>query len=57
MTVPENQPIGATVLAVLAEDEDIGDNARRDYSTTHPNFFMDSIYSTGQGVVKIKEVC
>ncbi|ELU14775.1 hypothetical protein CAPTEDRAFT_226653 [Capitella teleta] len=59
-TMEENMPIGSSVMQVVAEDLDIGVNALLDYSITTPGdgdyFFMDSIFSTRAGVVKIHEM-
>lgn len=59
VSVPENLPPGSSVVAVFAEDKDIGDNALRKYTVKEQpgnHFTMDSIRSTGYGVVKINEV-
>lgn len=60
ISMPENQPIGTSVMEVVAEDLDIGENARLEYTITTSgdgdHFFMDSVFSTRTGVVKIHEV-
>ena len=60
LTIPEAMPPGSSVMALTAEDEDIGDNAKLDYTITvgdpNNNFYMDSIYVAGTGVVKIENV-
>ena len=57
--IPEEQHFGTSVTSVSATDEDLGDNARREYSIVEEDshFFMDSIFTSGQGVVKVNKVC
>jgi len=57
--MPENQPIGSSVFEVLATDDDIGDNAKLQYTVSGTDaefFYIDSIYATGAGVIKIAKV-
>ena len=53
-SIPEELPLGTFVVSVSAEDKDIGENAKRTYRASATNqFYMDSIYSTGAGTVKV----
>ena len=59
-TVPEAIPVGGSVVALTAVDEDILDNGKLTYLITsgddNNKFYMDSIFVAGTGVVKINEV-
>ena len=56
----ENLPVGASVFAISAVDEDIGANAKLTYEIIGGGdgqyFYMDSILATGDGVLRINEV-
>lgn len=53
--------VGTPVGYVSASDDDIGINAQRTYEIVGGGlgsqyFYMDSVYSAGTGVVKVKQV-
>ena len=57
--IPEEMPVGMAVTVVTALDEDIGKNAELTYTImpgSGDNFYMDSIFVTGTGVIRIKKV-
>ena len=57
--IPEEMPVGMAVTVVTAEDKDIGKNAELTYTIiagSHDHFYMDSIFVTGTGVIRIKKV-
>ncbi len=57
--MPESLEIGTSVLTVFAYDEDIGENAKLEFSlqgNTDDKFYIDSIYAAQTGVIKILEV-
>ena len=57
--IPEEMLAGMPVSVVTATDADIGKNAELTYtikSGDGDHFYMDSIFVTGTGVVRIKKV-
>ena len=57
--VPEMMPVGSPVVTLEANDNDIGENARLTYTISGADsefFYVDSISSTGAGVIRIKQV-
>ena len=57
--IPEEMPVGMAVTVVTAVDKDIGKNAELTYTILtggRDHFYMDSIFVTGTGVVRIKKV-
>lgn len=60
VSMPEELPVGSSVTFVKATDRDIGYNARLTYTVVSSrdgsNFYMDSIYAAGTGVIKVAQV-
>ena len=57
--IPEEMAVGTPVTVIAAADADIGRNAELTYrivTSGRDQFYMDSIFVTGSGVVRIKKV-
>ncbi|XP_007487832.2 cadherin-19 isoform X1 [Monodelphis domestica] len=57
MNVSESAPVGTSIGAILAEDSDIGDNAKMNYSIEDGSYFFDIITNneTQEGIVILKQ--
>ncbi len=61
VSLPEEQPLGASVIALLAQDADIGENARLTYTVQPAQdgayFYADSLYVSRTGIIRVNQVC
>jgi len=54
--IPEEMPIGSSVVAVTATDRDTSDQLTYTIVTSTINFYADSVYAGNVGVIKISQV-
>ena len=60
INMPEEIPVGGSVVDILGEDPDIGDNSKLTFEIINGdddnNFYFDNIYVGKAGVIKIAKV-